>query len=173
MKLFLLRHGLAVERGSPGFEDDFIRPLTAKGRHQLRQSCAGLKKLGVKFDQLLASPLIRARETSAIVAAELKCAPRRCRLSENLRPGAEPARLVTELKALGSGPEKILLVGHEPDLSRLIALLVTGKIAGGFELKKGGLAKLEIAHLRAGRCAVLKWMVTPKILAAIQDAADL
>lgn len=58
-------------------------------------------------------------------------------------------------------PENLLLVGHEPDLSKLISLLVAGKIGPGFALKKAGLAKLEVESLRAGQCATLAWLLTP------------
>ena len=55
----------------------------------------------------------------------------------------------------------MLLVGHEPDLSNLISLLVTGSRDAGFTLKKAGVAKLEVEKLCAGKCAALAWLLTP------------
>jgi phosphohistidine phosphatase len=167
MELYLLRHGRAVERGDPEFADDSARPLTPQGRRQLRQSCATLRKLKLKFDLILSSPLVRARQTAEIVAAELRCKKPPC-FSENLRPGGDRIRLLAELKALGASAEKVLLVGHEPDLGGLICLLVTGKTGAGFPLKKGGLAKLEIGKLRAGQCAALAWLLAPKLMKAMR-----
>jgi phosphohistidine phosphatase len=161
MELFLLRHGPAVERGTPGFENDFARPLTAKGKRQLRQSCAALRMMKLKWDLILASPLVRARQTAEIVAAELKVKKRLC-FSHHLQPGGNPKQLVAELNRLKPAPKTILLVGHEPDLSELISLLVTGKTGAGFALKKGGLAKLEAETLSADKCATLAWLLTPK-----------
>jgi phosphohistidine phosphatase len=166
MELYLLRHGRAVERGESGFEDDSARPLTPEGRRQLRQSCAALRKLKLRFDLILSSPLVRARQTAEIVAAEWRCR-KQLGFSEKLRPGGDRKKLVAELNALKSAPEKILLVGHEPDLSGLISLLVTGRNGGGFALKKGGLARLDIETLRAGRCATLAWLLTPKLMQAM------
>ena len=72
MQLFLLRHGLAVERGTHGFEEDDTRPLTPKGRRQLQKTTAAMKKLEPDFDLILSSPLLRAKQTAEIVAAGLK-----------------------------------------------------------------------------------------------------
>jgi phosphohistidine phosphatase len=115
------------------------------------------------FDLILSSPLTRARETAEIVAAELKCQRRLC-FSDNLRPRGNPGKLVAELNAMEAAPENVLLVGHEPDLSRLISLVVTGRPDAAFDLKKGGLARLEAEQLRAGKCATLVWLLTPKLM---------
>jgi phosphohistidine phosphatase len=163
MELFILRHGIAVERGTSGYKNDFDRPLTPKGKRQLRQSCGALRKMKLKFDLILSSPLVRARETAEIVATELK-SKKRLRFSEHLRPGGSFHKLILDVCQSKPAPENVLLVGHEPDLSELISLLVSGKSHGGFALKKGGLAKLEVEHLRAGQCATLAWLLTPKLL---------
>jgi phosphohistidine phosphatase len=67
-----------------------------------------------------------------------------------------------QLGRLKPAPEKILLVGHEPDLSRLISVLATGTLQLQLDFKKGGLCKLEAETLRAGPCATLVWLLTPK-----------
>jgi len=161
MELFLLRHGLAVERGTPGYENDFARPLVSKGERQLRKSCAALRKMKLKWNLILSSPLLRARQTAQIVADELKVKRKFC-ISNNLQPGADLQKLVAELNRLKAMPGSVLLVGHEPGLSELISLLVTDKTPSGFALKKGGLAKLDLDKLRAGQCATLAWLLTPK-----------
>jgi phosphohistidine phosphatase len=159
MNLFLLRHGLAVERGARGFANDFDRPLTPKGRRQLCQSRAALKKS--KPDLILSSPLVRAQQTAEIVAAELKW-KKPVRFSDALKPGGKVKKLVAELKRVNPPPENVLLVGHEPDLSGLISRLTTGGDDLRLDFKKGGLAKLEIEKLRPGKCAALAWLLTPK-----------
>jgi len=161
MELYLLRHGLAVERGTRGFVDDFARPLTPKGRRQLRKTAAALKKLGRDFDLILSSPLLRAKQTAEIMAAAWKL-KKRLRYSNALAPGGVAAILLRQLGRVKPAPKKILLVGHEPDLSRLISLLVTGGLQLQLDFKKGGLCKLEAESLRAGSCARLVWMLTPK-----------
>ena len=166
MELFLLRHGRAVERGTPGFANDADRPLTPQGRRQLRKIAAAMRQMELSFDAILSSPFLRARQTAEIVAAELKL-KKRLAFSDELQPGGNAKKLTQRLAALKPQPETILLVGHEPDLSNLISWLVTGETGAGFALKKGGLAKLEIKKLRAGKCATLAWLLTPRLLKSI------
>ena len=72
--------------------------------------------------------------------------------------------LATELSRKHAGRQDVLLVGHEPDFSQHIAVLTTGKPALQLEMKKAGLCRLDVMHLRAGRCATLEWLLPPKLL---------
>ena len=161
MELYLLRHGIAVEPGTGGFEDDFSRPLTPKGRRQLRKSVGAIKKLAKKFDLILSSPLARAKQTAEIVAKELKL-KKRLRFTNALAPGGAVSILMRQLEREKPLPEKILLVGHEPDMSRLVSLLTTGNLQLQMDFKKGALCKLEAEKLQDGQCAKLVWLLTPK-----------
>ncbi len=163
MELYLLRHGLAIERGTRGFEDDATRPLTSKGRRQMRKTAAALKQLERNFDLILASPFLRTRQTAEIVAEKLK-AKKRLKLANALAPGGSVKVLLRQLGREKPKPKKLLLVGHEPDLSRMVSLLVAGNQVAALDFKKGGLCKLEAEKLTAGRCATLAWLLTPKQL---------
>jgi len=161
MELYLLRHGLAVVRGKRGFEDDSARPLTARGRRQLRKAVPAIQRLGGKFDLIFSSPYLRARQTAEIVARGMKL-KQRLKFSNALAPGGTPAILLRQLGRAKPAPEKILLVGHEPDLSRLISVLLCGNQQLQLDIKKGGLCKLEAEKLRPGKCATLAWLLTPR-----------
>ena len=161
MDIFILRHGIAVEPGTPGYENDSDRPLIPKGERRLRSAAAAMEKLNLSFDLILSSPFVRARETAEIVAGELKL-KRRIEFFDGLVPGGNPKALIHALNELKSAPENVLLVGHEPYLSRLISLLVSvGADATAIEIKKGSLCKLEVGELRHGQCARLAWLLTP------------
>ena len=161
MNLYLLRHGIAVETGTPGFENDSDRPLIPKGERRLRSAAAAMKKLELSFDLILSSPFVRARQTAEIVAGELKL-KKRIEFFDGLLPGGNPRALIHALNELKPAPENVLLVGHEPYLSWLISLLVSGGAdAAAIEMKKGGLCKLEVGELRLGQCARLAWLLTP------------
>ncbi len=67
-----MRHGIAVEPGTPGFENDSERPLIPKGERRLRSAAAAMRKMELSFDLILSSPFLRARQTAEIVAGELK-----------------------------------------------------------------------------------------------------
>jgi phosphohistidine phosphatase len=161
MELFLLRHGLAVERGTPGFVNDADRPLTPAGRRKLRDIAAAMRAMDLTFNQIFSSPILRAKVTAEIVASEMKLA-RRLTCADELQPGGAAENLIRRIALLRPRPKRVLLVGHEPDLSELGSLLVTGTATAGLAFKKGGLAKLAVEHLHAGKCATLVWLLTPK-----------
>lgn len=166
MELFLLRHGLAVERGTHGFEDDSSRPLTPKGRRQMRKISAAMKRLTPDLDLVLSSPLVRAKQTAEIVARRLKL-EKSLKFSNALAPGGTAPVLLRQLQREKPAPAKVLLVGHEPDLSRLVSLFTTGGPYLELDFKKGGLCKLDSGKLRPGKCAVLAWLLTPRQMKAM------
>jgi phosphohistidine phosphatase len=161
VNLYLLRHGIAVEPGTPGYENDSERPLIPKGERRLRKAAAAMKQLDLSIDLILSSPFTRARQTAEIVAGELKLL-KWLKFSDALMPGGNAQALIQELNETKPAPENVLLVGHEPDLSRLISLLVAGDAnAAAFQMKKGGLCKLQASELGHGQCARLLWLLTP------------
>ncbi len=89
IELYLIRHGVAEERGE-AWPDDFKRPLTADGMSRLRKSVRGLARLGVSFDVIVTSPLVRTRQTAEAVAAGgsggrlVGCGPLRARTAPPL-----------------------------------------------------------------------------------------
>lgn len=163
MNLYILRHAIAVERGTPGVEDDSKRELTPKGTAKMRRIAGGMSKLNIQLDLILSSPYLRARQTADIVADVLKA--RDClRFTDSLIPGAGGEQVITEINKHFRKRENVLLVGHEPLLSSLIAILVSGDPTLGFTMKKGGLCLLTIPVLTYGRCAILEWLLYPKQL---------
>jgi phosphohistidine phosphatase len=161
VNLYILRHGIAIERGSPEFENDSERPLTPEGKRQLYKTSRALKKMKLDFDLVLSSSFARARQTAEIVTDELKV-KRRLKFSDELQPDGSAKKLFRQLHDLKPAPGNILLVGHEPYLRRLISLLISGDENTAIDFKKGGLCKLEAEKLRAGKCAALAWLLTPK-----------
>jgi phosphohistidine phosphatase len=163
MNVYLLRHGLAADADIQNFAKDSDRPLTPKGKRKVWKIAEGMAALDLAFDLILSSPYLRARQTAEIVAEVFK-ARKRLEFSDTLTPGGSAKKLVELLKKLESPAADVLLVGHEPYLSELIALLVAGQIGFSVVMKKGGLCKLSTVSLRAGRCAALEWLLAPKQL---------
>jgi phosphohistidine phosphatase len=159
MEIYILRHGIAVERGTRGYKKDSDRPLTKEGEEKMLEIAKTLLEMDLKFDLILSSPLVRAQQTAAIVADELG---EEVTYSDFLSPGADARELIAELN--DEKPQQVLLVGHEPDLSQLISLLISGGGNAAIELKKGGLCKLTSEKLTFGQCATLNWLLTPKQL---------
>ena len=163
MNLYLLRHGIAVDPSVPDFAKDAERPLTAKGKRRLRQIAKAMSALKISCDVILSSPYVRAAETAEIVAQSLK-RRKQLKFTAELTPGGNPKLLIQQLNELRPRPKNILLVGHEPYLSKLIALLTAGNTSMEIDLKKGSLCKLETEALRYGRCATLVCLLAPRQL---------
>lgn len=167
MELYILRHAIAAERGSPEYPGDSERPLTPDGLKKLKRVVRGMKALELSFDLILTSPYVRARQTADVVAKELGLEGA-LELSALLEPGTDLDGLIAHLGSRKSSVDRILLVGHEPMLSALISLLVSGEQDLEITLKKGGLCKLAIRAIAPGRCATFEWLLTPRHLASIR-----
>ena len=159
MEIYILRHGIAVERGTPGYKRDGDRPLTQEGVEKMRKIAKAMREMGLQFDVIFSSPYVRAKATADIVAETLG---ENVTLTDSLLPEANPPELIDEIN--DEKPQRVLLVGHEPDLSALISTLICGKRSADIELKKGGIAKLTAETLTYGKCATLNWLLTPKQL---------
>jgi len=165
MNLYLLRHAIAVEGGTPGL-DDSQRELTSEGAAKMTRIARGMLALDLQFDLILSSPYIRTRQTADIVA-EVFNIREQLRFTENLIPGVESEQAILEINTRYRKNENILLVGHEPTLSSLIAILVSGDPTLSIIMKKGGLCRLSIPDLVHGRCATLEWLLYPSQLAQL------
>lgn len=165
MDLFILRHAVAVERGTPGYARDSDRPLTPDGERTMLEIAHGIQALGLAFDLILSSPYLRARRTAEIAAKVLGGS---VEFSDALSSDGNPEELVRQLRARRSKKETVLLVGHEPYLSGLISILLTGTTSVTATLKKGGLCRLSVKNLSYGPCASLEWLLTPKQLRLIR-----
>lgn len=168
MNLYLLRHGIAVEPGAS--IKDAERPLTPRGRRRLVQITRAMRALRISFDLILTSPYVRAEQTAGIVARSLKL-KQKLACFEALTPGGNPQALVQHLNGLRPKSKSVLLVGHEPYLSKLVALLTSGNTNLEMDFKKGGFCKLEIEKLRCGRCATLAWLLAPRQMALMSKRA--
>ena len=161
MNLFVLRHGLAGEHGELGLARDSERPLTPKGERKLWRITQAMEEMELSFDVILTSPYVRARQTAEIVS-EAFGLNKKLECTEHLTPSGSSKKLIDFIAALKPLPENVLLAGHEPYLSELISLLLTGETKASILMKKGGLCKLSADALHHGRCATLEWLLTPK-----------
>jgi phosphohistidine phosphatase len=167
MNLFIMRHGIAVDRDPASFPDDSHRPLTLKGEDRVRLIADAMRALELSFDHILSSPHLRASQTAEIVANALG-AKEQLEFTDTLVPEGDAKALIRVVNQLKPAPENVLLVGHEPFLSQLISVLIAGHPDAAIDLKKGGLARLDLeGGLRHGKCAELAWLLTPKQLAQL------
>lgn len=164
MILYLVRHGIAVDRTDPKCPPDPERPLTARGVQKTRLAALGLKELGAKPDAILTSPYVRAAQTAEIFSEALGFSPEKIRVSEFLKPGDNPAETLREISRLRA--KEVACFGHAPHLDMMIAYL-TGARTAFTELKKAGAACVEQASPQGPW--ELRWLVAPKMLRELGD----
>ena len=134
MEVLVVRHAVAAEHGT--VDPDEARPLTDAGRAKFRREVRGLERLGLRVDRCYYSPWTRAAETADLM--------RRLVDGEMIVEPLLTAPPTPELVHALAG-KRAALVGHEPWMSQLVALLILGKTdeAESFIFKKGGVAWLE------------------------------
>jgi phosphohistidine phosphatase len=162
-ELYLIRHGLAAERGE-NFPDDTKRPLTSRGVQRLRQEGKALVALDVTFDVILTSPLVRTRQTAEALAASFREAPPIVN-APGLAPTGTHNSVMDELTKQSHRRKRIALVGHEPGLGELAARLLG--LRKPLEFKKGAIARIDTAALPMTGPGQLRWFLTPRILRKI------
>lgn len=158
-ELYLIRHGLAEERGD-AWPDDSKRPLTTVGMSRLRRSARGLERLGISFDLILTSPLVRTRQTADVISEQLQSRPHVVN-AESLAPGGTLQGIMAELEK-HSRRTRIALVGHEPGIGELAALLIGTRHPIAF--KKGAACRIDVDELPPRAPGDLRWFLAPKIL---------
>jgi phosphohistidine phosphatase len=162
-ELYLIRHGLAAERGD-AWPDDSKRPLTDEGISRLRKSARGLARAGVAFDVILTSPLVRARQTAEAIAGALEARPPVVTV-ESLSPGGQYQAVLTDLEKQARRT-RIAMVGHEPGIGELAARLAGSRHA--IEFKKGAICRIDVDGLPLTEPGALRWFLTPKIMRSLR-----
>lgn len=161
MKLYVMRHGIAEDAAADRRDAD--RRLTGEGRARMRAAAGGLRALGVRFDAILTSPLPRAAETAAIVAAADRAAPRPETL-DALTTGSSAAAILRALRPWARR-QHVLVVGHEPTLSELCALVLTASPQGlAIAMRKGMCVALDLDDFPTRTQGTLLWALTPRAL---------
>ena len=169
MKIYLLRHGIASPRDPRVHPDDDARPLTPAGKSRMQAAAAGIKTAGITFNLILSSPLPRALQTARIVEETMTLAPT-LKILDALAPGGSPGDVLAAIPAKRA-PSSLLLVGHEPDLSRLASELLSSRASGlTLEMKKGSLCRIDTVGAPAPGTGTLVFLLPPRILRALAAA---
>lgn len=161
MQLYVVRHGIAIDRDDPKCPPDPERYLTEEGVEKTRQVAKGMAALGITGDLFLTSPYVRATQTAEIFASALDYARQKIRRTDLLLPGAEPSLLFREL-ARDKQASAVFLFGHAPQLDDAIATALGSK-KHVTALKKAGVALVELKRV-SPPIGMLVWLAIPKLL---------
>lgn len=159
LELYLIRHGVAAERGAE-YPDDSKRPLTSEGISRLKREAKALAALGVDFDQIISSPLVRTKQTADIFAQSMPSHPP-VALVDSLAPAGTPTGVLQDLSKY-MRKARVALVGHEPNIGELAARLIGARTP--LEFKKGAVCRIDFEVFPPKGRGHLQWFVTPKML---------
>jgi phosphohistidine phosphatase len=151
--LYFLRHGKA---GDPRSVNDDLRELTSGGIRALRAAAPLWRRLNLRPDLVLSSPLARALQTAELLCEALGGSPV---VDDRLRPGARWDHFA---RAMADHPDarRVMFVGHEPDLSSTIELLVG---ASSVRMRKGSLACVEFYGVPEPGAGEIAWLLDPDL----------
>jgi phosphohistidine phosphatase len=163
VELYLIRHGVAAERGDE-YPDDSKRPLTSAGITRLRKEARALDALGIGFDHIITSPLVRTKQTADVFAETLESKPS-VSTSDALAPAGTPAAVIQEV-GKHSKKGRVALVGHEPNIGELAGRLIGSRTA--LEFKKGAICRIDFEAFPPKGAGQLRWFLTPRMLRNIK-----
>jgi phosphohistidine phosphatase len=163
IELYLIRHGVAEERGEE-WPDDMKRPLSPEGVSKLRKAARALSRLDVRIDVILTSPLVRTRQTAEVIASGLAPHPHIV-TADSLAPDGSAAAVVADLEKHAKRG-RVALVGHEPGIGELAARLIGSRHPIPF--KKGAICRIDVESLPPSGPGDLCWFLAPKILRAVR-----
>lgn len=169
MHLLVIRHAIAEDREefAKSGRDDSERPLTRLGRRRMRRNARGLRRIAPVIDVIASSPHARAADTASIVADTLGVREEIVML-DALTPEQPSEMLLPWL--LSQQPDvTVTIVGHEPQLGRLVTWLLTGNSESHVVLKKGGACLLDLGVRPSAGGALLHWLLTPAQLRHVAD----
>lgn len=161
MLVYLIRHGKA---GSPPgeYHDDDLRLLTEEGKQETTRLATIWKKMGIEFDKLISSPLLRARQTAEIIAQVYDW---NYEITERESMGHMfSVDGVISMLDTFPGKKKVALVGHNPDLSTLAAAFVKGTMTPCVDFKESAIMGINFLGAPSVGNGALLFYMPPEIL---------
>ena len=162
MRLLVIRHAIAEDRevfAATG-RDDALRPLTAEGTRKMKRTARGLHELVPTVNRIVSSPYTRAAETAEILRREYEL-----EAVDTARELEPPTAIGIVADWVGRLTDNtVAIVGHEPQLGRLVTCLVSGADRSGVEVKKGGVCLIEFEQTPAAGNGRLRWSIPPGVL---------
>ena len=146
MELYLIRHGMAQERDLAITDND--RTLTKIGQEKTKEVAKRLYNLGLRFDLILTSPLVRSHQTAEIFTQTQLSS--QLQVSTDLAPNGNIHAWLNWLEQQKYPPNiKLALIGHQPDLGAWASMLVWGEARETLILKKAGIIGLNLPTMRS------------------------
>jgi phosphohistidine phosphatase len=158
MELYLIRHGIAQARDFSLKDED--RTLTKVGQDKTKEIAKRLYELGLRFDVILTSPLVRSHQTAEIFAQMQLTS--QLQVATDLAPNGNIHSWLDWLEQQQYSPDsKLALIGHQPDLGHWASMLVWGEVTEKLILKKAGTIGLTLPEVGSPLGGCEMFLLTP------------
>jgi phosphohistidine phosphatase len=161
-----MRHAEAEDSAESGTDE--ARTLTVRGRERTRDAASGLRAINPNFDCILTSPLVRATQTADLVAEAYSNNPHP-QVLPALSPDVSPREAISAFAPFARHG-KVLVVGHEPQLSKLVALMLTPDGIVSIRFKKGACVAVDLPRAVEPGAGELLWMLTQRQLRKLRKS---
>jgi phosphohistidine phosphatase len=168
MEIYVIRHSIANSIGAEGATRDEDRALTKDGIERIEAVAKGLKAMGIAPEYILTSPYLRALQTAQALQIGLGLKNVLVQ-TPNLAITGNPEQVMEEVNLHYPAVKQIFLVGHEPGLTELIGLLVSGNPNMGLKVGRASVTCLHIHQPLETEAAELAWKMTAKQVAAFGE----
>jgi len=162
MEIYFMQHGACLSK-----DIDPEQPLSPEGEKVIRNVARAIKKMGIRFDVILASPKKRSRQTAAFVATETGFSEKDIVETVLIKPMAPAEETIQFLKQY-EDKKRVLIVGHLPSLSKVASFLLTEDSEISIHFEMGGLGRIDVEMLPTHK-GEFRWYIIPdhlKLIAA-------
>jgi phosphohistidine phosphatase len=154
MEIYLMQHGPNLSK-----DEDSEESLSPEGETQISKAAQAIKKMGLEFDVIIASPKKRSQQTAALVARTIGFPVDSIVETEKVKamtPAEETIRYLEEFQ----GKQSVLIAGHLPSLAEVASFLLTSGSKATIQFERGGIGRIDVNRLptHEGR---LRWYLTP------------
>ena len=157
MEIYLMQFGPNLSKA-----EDPEEPLSPEGEAQILAAAQAIKKMGLQFDVILASPKRRSKQTAAIVAGAVGFPEENIVETELVKAMTPAEETILYLKQF-EGKNTVLLAGHLPSLSEVASSLLTEGSRAAIQFERGGLGRIDVERLPTHE-GKLRWYITPEQL---------
>ena len=162
MKIYLMQHGPNLSK-----DEDPEEPLSPGGKKQVSKAAKAIKRMGLQFDVIIASPKKRSRQTAELVAEAVGFPVEGIVETEKVK-AMTPAEEAIAYLAQFEDKDSILIAGHLPSLAEVASALLTSGSRATIQFERGGIGRIDVDTLPTNE-GKLRWYLTPAQLELMAD----
>jgi phosphohistidine phosphatase len=162
MQIYLMQHGPNLSK-----DEDPEESLSPKGKAQVSKAAQAIKRMGLSFDVIIASPKERSKQTAALVASAVGY-PEENILESELVKAMTPAEDTIEYLKQHADKESVLIAGHLPSLAEVASTLLTSGSKATIQFERGGIGRIDVDSLPTNE-GKLRWYLVPDQLSLMSD----